>query len=151
MVNNGYNQYMRSKIMTASKPELTLMLYDGAIKFCNMAIMCIEKKDSRNEVPLKIMNYVKENYSDQTISLKKISLVFGLSENYISAVFKEAYNSNLSNVIEELRIKKACEFIKNTNMKMNEIAECVGYANDTSFRRAFKRVTGVSPSEFKDI
>lgn len=45
MVNNGYNQYMRSKILTASKAELTLMLYDGAIKFCNMAIMCIEKKD----------------------------------------------------------------------------------------------------------
>ena len=45
MVNNGYNQYLRSKIMTASKGELTLMLYDGAIKFCNIAIMCIEKKD----------------------------------------------------------------------------------------------------------
>ena len=125
------------------------MFFDRIYKMIDE--MCIEKKDSRNEVPLKIMNYVKENYSDQTISLKKISLVFGLSENYISAVFKEAYNSNLSNVIEELRIKKACEFIKNTNMKMNEIAECVGYANDTSFRRAFKRVTGVSPSEFKDI
>ena len=45
MVNKGYDQYLRSKIMTASKAELTLMLYDGAIKFCNMGIMCIEKKD----------------------------------------------------------------------------------------------------------
>lgn len=45
MTNNSYNQYMRSKILTASKAELTLMLYDGAIKFCNMAILCIEKKD----------------------------------------------------------------------------------------------------------
>ena len=45
MVNNGYNQYLRSKVLTASKAELTLMLYDGAIKFCNMGIMCIEKKD----------------------------------------------------------------------------------------------------------
>lgn len=45
MVNKGYDQYLRSKIMTASKGELTLMLYDGAIKFCNMGIMCIEKKD----------------------------------------------------------------------------------------------------------
>lgn len=45
MVNDGYNQYLRSKVLTASKAELTLMLYDGAIKFCNMAIMCIEKKD----------------------------------------------------------------------------------------------------------
>ena len=45
MVNKGYDQYLRSKIMTASKGELTPMLYDGAIKFCNIAIMCIEKKD----------------------------------------------------------------------------------------------------------
>ena len=45
MVNKGYDQYLRSKIMTASKAELTLMLYDGAIKFCNMAKLCIEKKD----------------------------------------------------------------------------------------------------------
>ena len=45
MVNKGYDQYLRSKIMTASKAELTLMLYDGAIKFCNMAKLSIEKKD----------------------------------------------------------------------------------------------------------
>ena len=45
MVNKGYDQYLRSKIMTATKAELTLMLYDGAIKFCNMAKLCIEKKD----------------------------------------------------------------------------------------------------------
>lgn len=47
MVNNaeGYNTYLRSKIMTASPAELTLMLYEGAIKFANKAIMAIEKKD----------------------------------------------------------------------------------------------------------
>lgn len=48
MVNKGYNQYAQSKILTASKAELTLMLYEGAIKFCNMAIMSIEKKDIEN-------------------------------------------------------------------------------------------------------
>jgi flagellar protein FliS len=55
MVNKGYDQYLRSKIMTASKGELTLMLYDGAIKFCNMAIMCIDK----NDVPGAHMNIKK--------------------------------------------------------------------------------------------
>ena len=47
MVNNaeGYNTYLRSKIMTASPAELTLMLYEGAIKFANKAIMAIEKND----------------------------------------------------------------------------------------------------------
>lgn len=42
---NGYAAYQNSKIMTASPAELTLMLYDGAIKFCNIAIAAIEKKD----------------------------------------------------------------------------------------------------------
>lgn len=40
-----YNKYNDSKIMTASPAELTLMLYDGAIKFCNIAILGLEQKD----------------------------------------------------------------------------------------------------------
>ncbi len=40
-----YAQYNTNKIMTASPAELTLMLYDGAIKFCNIAIMGLEQKD----------------------------------------------------------------------------------------------------------
>ena len=43
--NSGYAAYQNSKIMTASPAELTLMLYDGAIKFCNIALVGIEKKD----------------------------------------------------------------------------------------------------------
>ena len=42
---NAYAQYKNSKILTASPAELTLMLYEGAIKFCNIAITAIEKKD----------------------------------------------------------------------------------------------------------
>ena len=44
-LNQAYSQYNNSKILTASPAELTLMLYDGAIKFCNIAIMAIEKND----------------------------------------------------------------------------------------------------------
>ena len=42
---NAYSQYNNSKILTASPAELTLMLYEGAIKFCNIAIMGIEQND----------------------------------------------------------------------------------------------------------
>lgn len=45
MTNKGYAAYANNKIMTASPAELTLMLYEGAIKFCNIAIDSIEKKD----------------------------------------------------------------------------------------------------------
>ncbi len=41
----GYQQYEKSKILTASPAELTLMLYEGAIKFANIAVMAIDKGD----------------------------------------------------------------------------------------------------------
>ena len=44
-VQNPYEQHQINKIMTASPAEITLMLYEGAIKFCNIAIMAIEQKD----------------------------------------------------------------------------------------------------------
>ena len=42
---NPYAAYAQSKVMTASPAELTLMLYDGAIKFCNIALMGVQEKD----------------------------------------------------------------------------------------------------------
>ncbi len=45
LTKNRYAAYTNNKLMTASKGELTLMLYDGAIKFCNMAIAAIEERD----------------------------------------------------------------------------------------------------------
>lgn len=44
-LNNGYAAYQNSRIMTASPAELTLMLYEGAIKFCNIAIMGVEEQN----------------------------------------------------------------------------------------------------------
>lgn len=55
MAVNPYAQYQNSKILTASPAELTLMLYDGAIKFGNMAIMAMNEKD----IPKAHTNIVK--------------------------------------------------------------------------------------------
>lgn len=58
----GYAAYANSKIMTASPAELTLMLYEGAIKFCNIAIVAIEKKDiekAHNNIT-KVENIITE-------------------------------------------------------------------------------------------
>ena len=44
-VQNPYEEYQRNKILTATPAEITLMLYEGAIKFCNIAIMAIEHND----------------------------------------------------------------------------------------------------------
>ena len=70
-----------------------------------------------------------------------------MHENYISYIFKNAYGENLSMYIERLRIEKAQELVRNTDMMIRDIAEAVGYVSDNSFRRSFKKITGVTPTE----
>lgn len=62
---NAYAQYNNSKVLTASPAELTLMLYEGAIKFCNIALMGIEEKDipkahTNIRKAQKIVDYLRE-------------------------------------------------------------------------------------------
>ena len=62
IANKGYAAYNNSKLMTASPGELTLMLYEGAIKFCNIAIVAIENKDIQKAHTniVKVENIIEE-------------------------------------------------------------------------------------------
>jgi flagellar protein FliS len=59
---NPYDAYKTNTVFTASKEELTLMLYDGALKFCNQALVALEKKDyeKTNEMIQKVQNILRE-------------------------------------------------------------------------------------------
>ena len=112
----------------------------------------IQEKKSSGQTSLgqKIMDYIQENFCDNKLSLKQISESLGIHENYISNLFKNAYGENLSSYVEKLRIEKACKLIRSSTMKIEEIAGTVGYTSGASFRRAFKKVKGVSPAEYRD-
>lgn len=62
MANNPYNEYLRNKVMTATPGELTLMLYEGAVKFGNIAIKAIEEKDveTAHANIVKVQNIIDE-------------------------------------------------------------------------------------------
>ena len=67
---NGYAQYQSSKLMTASPAELTLMLYEGAIKFCNIAQIGLEKGDELKFTTnlVKVENII--DYLNSTLDMK---------------------------------------------------------------------------------
>ncbi len=69
-ISAAYAQYNNSRVLTASPAELTLMLYEGAIKFCNIAIMAVEKKDVQKAHTniVKVENIV--NYLQSTLDMK---------------------------------------------------------------------------------
>lgn len=111
MTNNPYAQYNNSKVLTASPAELTLMLYEGAIKFCNIAIAAIEQRDMMKAHTniVKVENIITEFRS--TLNFKyPVAKDF---ENVYAYVFDRLVEANirkdveiLKEVLEHLRVMR---------------------------------------------
>ena len=100
---NQYQQYQRSRILTASPAELTLMLYDGAIKFCNIAILGIEQNDiqkAHNNI-MKVQKIIEE--FQITLNFKyEIANDFNNVYNYIMKRLREANMTKDKAILDEV-------------------------------------------------
>jgi flagellar protein FliS len=100
---NPYAQYNQNKILTASPAELTLMLYDGAIKFCNIAIMGIEQNDvskAHNNI-MKVQKIIEE--FQLTLNFKyEIANDFNNVYNYLMRRLREANMTKDKAILEEV-------------------------------------------------
>jgi len=111
MVNNAASAYNDSKVMTATPAELTLMLYEGAIKFCNIAIMAIEKNDMQkaNLNIIKAENIILELRSTldmkYPVSMQLDSIYDFINRNLIEANIKKDKSKieEVLGLIRELR------------------------------------------------
>lgn len=123
--------------------DLTFRLcQDIALKLCDICTTKAEK----NSLIDTIVAYIRDNYKDPSLCLNKISDEFKISESYFSHLFKETMNINFSVYLEDIRLNEAARLIGEGNANIGEIAFEVGYNNQTSFRRAFKKKFGVTPS-----
>ncbi len=97
----------------------------------------------------RIRKYVKDHYPEYETNLASTALHFGLTGKYLSAFFKEKTGTNFSAYLEDLRMERAGELLKDTRMTVEEIAAAVGYGNAKSFSRAFYRRMGQTPSQMR--
>ena len=81
--------------------------------------------------------------------MKLISDQIGLTPNYISQIFKKETGLTITKYITETRINAAKELLKDSNFKVFEVAEMVGFDNSYYFSTVFKKVTGIHPSKFR--
>jgi two-component system response regulator YesN len=109
-----------------------------------------QKRESDHEMIQQVKDYIHEMYKDADLSLYRISEAVGRPEKYISQLFKERTGENLSDYLESVRFKKASELLAQTDKTIDEISQCVGYNSAQSFRRAFKRISGITPTSYRD-
>jgi len=102
--NNKYDRLMNDKLFHATKEELTLMLYEGALKFCNQAIAAVEAKDhtAANDLIIKVENIIRE--FQLTLDRKyDISTQLNTMYTYIYARLLDANIKKDKEILEEVR------------------------------------------------
>lgn len=100
---NAYAQYNNSKVLTASPGELTLMLYEGAIKFCNIAIVAVEAKDiEKAHIHITKVERIID-YLRQTLDMKyAVAQDFERIYSYLSQRLIEANIKKDKEILEEI-------------------------------------------------
>lgn len=117
MNQDSINAYQRNAIMTASPAELTLMLYEGAIKFCNIAIMGIEKNDmEKAHINLK---KAQDIISEFRITLDHKYPVWEDFDRVYDYIYRRLVEANMSKDIET--IEDALKYIREMRDTWKEV------------------------------
>lgn len=113
----------------------------------------IEKMKSNQEVrsPIiqRILAYVNENYYEE-ISLKTLGVRFHINPSYLGQIFYKEVGEQFSDYINRVKNEHAKTMLLTTNLKINEIAQRVGYSDNSYFYKKFKEIYGVSPNVLRN-
>lgn len=143
---SGYNIYQ--KLSTKETLEdIKLLLLD----FYSRIIQYKKKSaDESLEYMDIIEGYIKNNYQ-KDIDFDDMVKFTGISYSYIRKIFKENTGKSIIEYTNRLRIDEAKIRLRETDKSLPEIASCIGYNNNQSFARFFKKYEGITPGEYRNL
>lgn len=95
------------------------------------------------------INFIRLKYSEP-ISVEEIAAACGLNRSYLTRLFKHATGYTPQEYLGTYRIKKATELLSESSESVSSISFLVGYSDVYTFSKAFKRVKGMSPSDYRN-
>lgn len=144
------NTSIRLKLLKEAQSieEMKGILFEYLTDLFRTYVAVSETKSYRAMVN-EIKHYIEENFANPDLSLKHLSDRFQVSGKYASYLFKTEFNMKFVDFLTELRMKEAEQLLLETDYSLQDIALKVGYANAISFGRVFKRVTGITPGDYR--
>ena len=152
-----FNQEFKSKIdlhdqeylikLDADNPYRDLL--DKINDFLDSLVKSIDKVNNKssNILVKKALAYISVNYK-KTITLNSVAEYLGVTPFYISNLLSTHTSKNFTDLVTEYRIEKAKEMLKG-NYQIKEIAFELGFKSHNYFSKVFKKVTGLTPKEYK--
>ncbi|MCM3630211.1 response regulator [Paenibacillus glycanilyticus] len=95
------------------------------------------------------IDYIEEHYLDSELSIKQVAENIHLNPSYLSTLFKKETGETFTGYVTRLKLQKAQVLLRNTDLKISEICQTVGFDDSTYFSSVFKKHFQVSPSEFR--
>lgn len=125
------------------------------LKIYSLLVRHFERKDSERPQSLakmqhfqKALIYIEDNYASD-ITLADVAKYVNYNASYVSSLFVAYTGQNFKTYLDSFRINKAVDMIKHTQHTFSDISWLCGFVNIRTFNNVFRKVTGVTPSEFK--
>lgn len=157
---NILNYYLKQETPKSSNSIQNVVNYIFSLKelkeyyyqfFMNITeLLKTESIYSGNDVIEKIQIYMQHNYP-KNLTQDFIASLFYLNRSYLSTLFKQKTGMKFIDYLNEVRIEKSKELLKDSNRKMYQISKAVGYDNPKYFFRIFKKKTGMTPEQYREI
>ncbi len=100
-----------------------------------------------NDRSTDILTYISDNFTND-ITLESTAKAFGYEPHYFSKLFHDMFSVNFRDMINSLRIEKACELLEKTDMSVTDVALNSGFKSIRSFNRIFRCLCGKTPTEY---
>ena len=118
-------------------------------RWCAQSLARIE--NYRVQLIKDVILHIETRFMDAGMGLASVAIRFGVTESYLSGFFKEKVGKTFSAYLESIRIRHANHLLLTTQQTIEGIAKQVGYTNDDSFRRAYRRLHGYTPSQHRNL
>ena len=106
-------------------------------------------KNKNLEIIEEIKAYIEANFARHDISLESLADHYHLTPGYLGKLFKTACHMSFNDYLKQIRLEKACEWLRDTRDPANVISEKIGILNTTYFYTIFKKRYGVSPAQYR--
>lgn len=128
--------------------ELKKYMRDIFFKVANYFSKKLKNKNSG--IVNRIKQIIQQRYMEG-IGISMLAEEVYLSPNYISSIFKKETGENITDYIKHVRMEAAKELLKNLDLKIQDIAEMIGFDNANYFSMIFKRYTGMLPQKYRSL
>jgi AraC-like DNA-binding protein len=146
-----HDSYFETKVLSTRQYEAMVKLLSIFAQHISIISNQILVQQENSEPPLitRAKRYIEEKQTED-ISLTEVAKAVNTSTFYFCKMFKKATGLHFTEYVSRVRIEKAKNLLLNPNLRISEVAYEIGFQSLTHFNRVFKKITGQSPTEFRN-